>query len=64
MDKICKVKIYNVPKTAERYIVARYSNGELWYWGSWADLTDAQIIADEVDGLIVEVDADGKEETS
>jgi streptogramin lyase len=56
MDRTAKVTIYNVPKTAERYIVARCSNGELWYWGSWEDLTDAQTIADEVDGLVVELD--------
>lgn len=55
MDRTTKVTIYNVPRTAERYIVARYSNGELWYWGSYEDESEAIEVADEFEnGLVVE----------
>lgn len=55
MDGFCKVKVYNCPEDAEQYIVARLSNGELWYWCSYEDESEAIEVADEFEnGLVVE----------
>lgn len=43
-----KVVINNVPDTARRYIVARLTNGELWFWGSWDELDRANDCMDEL----------------
>ena len=49
------VKLMNCPEDAEQYIVARLSNGELWYWGSYEDESEAIEVADEFEnGLVVE----------
>lgn len=44
----CKVVVNNVPKTVRKYIVARLTNGELWFWGSWDELDDANNCMDEL----------------
>lgn len=50
-----KVKVYNCPKDADKYIVARLSNGELWFWGSYEDELEAIEVAEEFEnGLVVE----------
>ena len=49
-----KVKVYNCPNDTDRYIVARLSNGELWFWGSYDDESEAIEVADEFEnGLVV-----------
>lgn len=49
-----KVKVYNCPEDAYGYIVVRLSNGELWFWGSYEDESEAQEVADEFEnGLVV-----------
>lgn len=49
-----KVKVYNCPSDADKYIVCRLSNGELWYWGSYEDESEAIEVADEFEnGLVV-----------
>ena len=49
------VKVNNVPPDADRCIVARLDNGELWYWGSWSDKAKADEAAREFDnGVVVE----------
>ena len=54
MDGFCEVKVYNCPKDTEQYIVARLSNGELWFWGSYEDESEAYEVADEFEnGLVV-----------
>ena len=54
MDGFCEVKVYNCPKDTEQYIVARLSNGELWFWGSYEDESEAIEVADEFEnGLVV-----------
>lgn len=54
MDGFCKVKVYNCPEDTEQYIVVRLSNGELWYWGSYEDESEAIEVADEFEnGLVV-----------
>lgn len=55
---IVNVEINNVPRDHERYIVARLNEGELWYWGSWEEEELADIAAEEVDGIVVEVHDD------
>ena len=52
-DQMCKVTVHNVPEHAEGYIVARVSNGSLWYWGSWKDEADAEECARNVGGIVV-----------
>jgi transcriptional regulator with XRE-family HTH domain len=53
-DGFCKVKVYNCPNDVEQYIVARLSNGELWYWGCYEDESEAIEVADEFEnGLVV-----------
>ena len=49
-----KVEIYNCPDNMDQYIVARLSNGELWFWGSYEDESEAIEVADEFEnGLVV-----------
>lgn len=52
----CNIEVMNVPKDHDKYIVARLSDGELWYWGSWDDNQLADLAAREIDGVVVEVD--------
>lgn len=54
IDGFCKVKVYNCPEDTGQYIVARLSNGELWYWGTYEDESEAIEVADEFEnGLVV-----------
>ena len=50
----CNVEVMNVPKDHDKYIVARLSEGKLWYWGSWDDERKAKITALEINGIVVE----------
>lgn len=52
-DQECKVTVHNVPEHAEKYIVARVSEGSLWYWGSWEKKEDAEESARNVEGVVV-----------
>lgn len=52
-----KVKVNNLPATTNRYIVARYVDHSLWYYGSWDSREDAERVALELEnGLVVEND--------
>lgn len=54
---IAKVEVYNAPKDADRYIVARLIMGELCYWGSWDTKEAADRVAEQFEnGLVLEVD--------
>ena len=54
-DKRDQVQVYNCPDDVDRYIVARLSNGELWFWVSYEDESEAIEVADEFEnGLVVE----------
>ena len=55
MEEMCRVWINNVPAVVERFIVARLSKNELWYWGSWADKENAEKVAKEIGGIVAEV---------
>lgn len=49
------VKVNNLPATTCRYIVARYIDHGLWYYGSWDEREDAERVALELEnGLVVE----------
>ena len=50
----CNVEVMNVPKNHSKYIVARLSEGELWYWGSWEYKHLADLAAREISGIVVE----------
>ena len=52
---MCNAIVNNLPENPERYIVARLSNCELWYWGSWDNKEKAEKAAEEFDnGVVVE----------
>lgn len=57
MDKsMARVKVWNIAKHTDRYIVARLVMGQLWYWGSWDDEEAAKRVAAQFDnGLVLEV---------
>ena len=58
---MAKVKVWNMAKNPEKYIVARLVMGQLWYWGSWSDEDAAKRVAEQFDnGLVLEVDYEGK----
>jgi hypothetical protein len=50
-----KVIVNNVPPYAEgKYIVAKASYGELWFWGAWDDESDAEdAVKDMENGIVV-----------
>lgn len=50
---VCNIKMNNLPLQAERFIVARLSNGGLWYWGSWSNKSEAEKAAMQFDNGIV-----------
>lgn len=50
------VIINNMPKYAmeRNYVVARYVDGSLWFYGAWDEINEATRIADELgNGLVV-----------
>lgn len=48
------VKIENIDKNCKKYVVARESDGVLWFWGSWDDEESAEKAAKDVKGVVVE----------
>ena len=46
--------ILYVSAEARRFVVAREVDGELYYYGSWDDVTQACEAAKEVDGKVYE----------
>jgi hypothetical protein len=52
-----RVKVNNVPRfNTTKYIVARISDGELWYWGRWNDKDKAERVAAEIGAIVVEME--------
>lgn len=49
------MKINNIPEYAKNreYIVCRYVDDELWFWGAYDDNEKADTVALEIDGLVV-----------
>lgn len=64
VEKEMKVIVKNVVPGEARFVVARPSNDELWYYGRWKSMKDALVVAQEVNGILVEeindFDDDGK----
>lgn len=54
VEKEMKVKVKNVTAGEAKYVVARLSGNQLWYYGRYKFYSDACEVADEVDGIVVE----------
>lgn len=52
-DVFMKVKVNNVTEGEEKFIVARVSDGELWYYGRYEE-ERAREVAEEIGGIVVE----------
>ena len=52
-DVFMKVKVNNVTEGEEKFIVARVSEGELWYYGRYEE-EKAREVAEEIGGIVVE----------
>lgn len=55
--------VNNIPNyPLNKYVVARYEGGKLWFWGSYETKDRAEEVADEViDGLVLVTKTAGKE---
>ena len=51
-----KMTINNMPNATEKYIVARRVDGDLWFWGSYADRDRANEVALEIGGEVIAAD--------
>jgi len=52
-DVFMKVKVNNVTEGEEKFVVARVSDGELWYYGRYEE-ERAKEVAEEIGGIVVE----------
>ena len=52
---IARVDIQNTEEDCKRFIVARYCDGQLWYWGSWDLREDAERVVEVMENGIVVV---------
>jgi hypothetical protein len=52
-EKKMTATVLNVSKGDRPYVVARVSEGKLWYWGRWDDYDKALEVAKEIDGVIL-----------
>lgn len=50
------VTIYNLPAEIKSYVVARDCDGELWFWGTWDSLKDADDAALEIGGCVFDAE--------
>lgn len=50
-----EIKINNMSENANKYefIVARECDGELWFWGAYRFVWDAEAAARDIGGIIV-----------
>lgn len=48
------IPVNNIPDYArgKRYVVARYENGEFWFWGAWDDRKKADEVAYQINGKV------------
>jgi hypothetical protein len=49
------MKIQNMPEYADHYefVVAREIDGELWFWGAYADGYKADQVAHDITGVVI-----------
>lgn len=52
-EKKMTATVLNVSKGDMPYVVARVSEGKLWYWGRWDDYDKALEVAKEIDGVVL-----------
>lgn len=52
-EKKMTATVLNVSKGDRPYVVARVSEGKLWYWGRWDDYDKALGVAKEIDGVVL-----------
>lgn len=52
-DVYMKVKVKNVTEGEEKFVVARVSEGELWYYGRYEE-ERAREVAGEIGGIVLE----------
>ena len=52
-DVFMKVKVNNVTEGEEKFVVARVSEGELWYYGRYEE-EKAREVAEKIGGIVVE----------
>ncbi len=52
-EKKMTATVLNVSKGDSPYVVARVSEGKLWYWGRWDDYDKALEVAKEIDGVVL-----------
>lgn len=45
--------VKNVTPGTRKFVVARVSEGKLWYWGRWDDYDDALSVAKDIDGVVL-----------
>ncbi len=52
-EKKMTATVLNVSKGDRPYVVARVSEGQLWYWGRWDDYDKALEVAKEIEGVVL-----------
>ena len=52
-EKKMTATVLNVSKGDRPYVVARVSEGKLWFWGRWDDYDKALEVAKEIDGVVL-----------
>lgn len=58
-ERRVKVVIYNMPPSAEDFVVARLVNTELWYYGSYETQERAEVVAEQLgNGVVLDITED------
>ena len=52
------IEIKNMPPYHERYILAKYIDGNYWYWGSWSSEEEAYKVARNISGYVFDRNED------
>lgn len=52
-DVYMKVKVNNVTEGEEKFVVARVSDGKLWYYGRYPEQRAVEV-AKEIEGIVLE----------
>lgn len=49
------MEIKNMPTYASnyKYLVVRDVNNELWFWGAYKTITEAEIVASDINGTVL-----------
>ena len=52
-DVVAKVVVKNVTEGDEPYLVGRFVDGDIWYWGRFDTFEEAKRCADEIGGMVL-----------